>query len=140
MTSSAKNQKTTEELMASFLDRLGEQDADGIGELFAEEIDWYVPGSEALPWTGSRSRREHVAEYFRTMWPAFVPGESTATVDKVVINGDDAVVFSSFSHTVARNGKRLNTPAALHVTIANGQIVRMHLYEDTLAVHEAFKD
>jgi ketosteroid isomerase-like protein len=137
---SPKNQKTTEELMASFMGRLGEQDADGIGELFADEIDWYVPGSKALPWTGPRSRREHVAEYFRTMWPAFVPGQSTATVDKVVINGDDAVVFSSFSHTVAKNGKRLNTPAAMHLTIANGQIVRMHLYEDTLAVHEAFRD
>jgi hypothetical protein len=140
MMSPTKNQKTTEELMASFMGRLGEQDADGIGELFADEIDWYVPGSKALPWTGPRSRREHVAEYFRAMWPAFVPGQSTATVDKVVINGDDAVVFSSFSHTVAKNGKRLNTPAAMHLTIANGQIVRMHLYEDTLAVHEAFRD
>jgi ketosteroid isomerase-like protein len=42
--------------------------------------------------------------------------------------------------TAAKNGKRLNTPAAMHLTIANGQIVRMHLYEDTLAVHEAFRD
>jgi uncharacterized protein len=140
VTSSTKNQQTTEELMASFLDRLCEQDAEGFEELFADEIDWYAPGRGALPWTGSRSRREHVAEYFRTMWPAFVPGQSTPTVDKVVIDGDDAVVFSSFSHTVARNGKRLNTPAALHLTIANGQIVRMHLYEDTLAVREAFND
>jgi ketosteroid isomerase-like protein len=74
------------------------------------------------------------------MWPAFVPGQSTATVDKVVISGDDAVVFSSFSHTVAKNGKRLDTPAAMHLTTANGQIVRMHLYEDTLAVHEAFRE
>jgi ketosteroid isomerase-like protein len=37
--------------MASFMDRLSEQDAEGIGDLFADEIDWYVPGSEALPWT-----------------------------------------------------------------------------------------
>jgi uncharacterized protein len=135
-----KNQKTTEELVTGFVGRLGERDAEGIGKLFADEIDWYVPGSEALPWTGSRSRREQVAEYFRTMWPAYVPGRGTATVDKVVIDGDDAVVFSTFSHTVIKNGRRLNNPAALHLTIANGQIVRMHLYEDTLAVHEAFKD
>jgi ketosteroid isomerase-like protein len=140
VTRPTKSQKATEELVAGFMDRLGEQDAEGIGKLFADEIDWYVPGSEALPWTGSRSRREHVAEYFGAMWPAFVPGESTATVDKVVIDGDDAVIFSSFSHTVARNGKRLHTPAAMHLTIANGQIVRMHLYEDTLAVREALKD
>jgi hypothetical protein len=140
LTRSTKNKKTTEDLMGSFMRLLGEQDADGIGGLFADDIDWYVPGSEALPWTGSRSRREHVAEYFRTMWPAFVDGQSMATLDKVLIDGDDAVVLSTFSHTVAKNGKRLNTPAALHLTIANGQIVRMHLYEDTLAVHEAFTD
>jgi ketosteroid isomerase-like protein len=113
VTSPAKNQenqKTTEEIVAGFVGRLGEGDAEGIGKLFADEIDWYVPG------------------------------QSTATADKVVIDGDDAVVFSTFSHTVIKNGKRLNNPAALHLTIANGQIVRMHLYEDTLAVHEAFKD
>jgi hypothetical protein len=140
MTISTKNQKTTKEIMASFMGRLGEQDAEGIGELFADEIDWYVPGSDALPWTGTRTRREHVAEFFQTMWPVYIPGKSTATLDKLVIDGDDAVVFSSFSHVVAKNGKTLNTPAALHVTIAHGEIVRMHLYEDTLAVHEAFSD
>jgi hypothetical protein len=47
--------------MATFLNRLGEQDAEEIGELFADQIDWFVPGSRALPWTGSRSRREQVA-------------------------------------------------------------------------------
>lgn len=140
MTNSTQNQKTTGELLAIFMDRLGQQDAEGIGELFADEIDWYVPGSATLPWTGRRSRREHVAEYFEAMWPAFTPGQSSATVDKIMVDGDDAVVFSRFTHTVARNGKRLNTPAALHLTIANGQVIRMHLYEDTLAVHEAFTD
>jgi hypothetical protein len=44
VTSSAENQTTTEKVVARFLDRLGEQDADGIGELFADQIDWFVPG------------------------------------------------------------------------------------------------
>jgi uncharacterized protein len=140
VTSSTENQTTTARVMATFLNRLGEQDAEGIGELFADQIDWFVPGSRALPWTGPRSRREQVADYFRTLWSAFVPGRSTATVDKVVVDGDEAVVFSRFSHTVEKNGRRLETPAALRLTIANGQIIRMHLYEDTLAVDEAFKD
>ena len=38
-------------------------------------------------------------------------------MDKVVIDGDDAVVFSSFSHTVARNGRRLHTPAAIGTAV-----------------------
>jgi uncharacterized protein len=140
MTSSTKNQNTTEELVASFMGRLGERDAEGIGELFADDIDWFVSGSQSLPWTGARSRREEVAEYFHTMWSAFVSGQSSATLERVVIGGEDAVVFVTFTHTVAKNGKKFNTPAALHLTIAKEQIVRMHLYEDTLAVYEAFSD
>jgi ketosteroid isomerase-like protein len=140
MTGSTNHEKTTEERVASFMDRLGEQDAEGIGELFADDIDWFVSGSQSLPWTGARSRREEVAEYFHAMWPAFVSGQSSGTLEKVVIGGDDAVVFVTFTHTVSRNGKKFTTPAALHLTVAKGLIVRMHLYEDTLAVYEAFKD
>jgi ketosteroid isomerase-like protein len=140
MTGSAKNQKATEERVANFLDRLGERDAEGIGQLFADDIDWFVSGSQSLPWTGARSRREEVAEYFHSMWPAFVSGQSTATLETVVIGGNDAVIFVTFGHTVAKNGKRFTTPAALHLTVEKGQIVRMHLYEDTLAVYDAFSD
>ncbi|GAA4827042.1 hypothetical protein [Streptomyces ziwulingensis] len=49
------------------MERLGKQDPNGIQELFAEEIDWYVPGSDTLSWTGRRTRREEVAPYFSTM-------------------------------------------------------------------------
>ena len=140
MTGSTKNQKTTEERVANFSDRLGERDAEGIGQLFVEDIDWFVSGSQSLPWTGARSRREDVAEYFHTMWPAFVSGQSTVALETVVIGGNDAVIFVTFGHTVAKNGKRFTTPAALHLTVEKGQIVRMHLYEDTLAVYDAFND
>jgi len=34
---------TTAEIVNTFLARLDAGDIDGIGELFAEEIDWYVP-------------------------------------------------------------------------------------------------
>jgi uncharacterized protein len=140
MTGSTQNQKMTEERVANFLDRLGERNAEGIGELFADDIDWFVSGSQSLPWTGARSRREQVAEYFNTMWPAFVSGQSTVVLETVVIDGNDAVIFVTFGHTVAKNGKRFTTPAALHLTVEKRQIVRMHLYEDTLAVYDAFSD
>jgi uncharacterized protein len=140
MTDSTKNQKATEKRVANFLDRLGARDAEGIGELFADDIDWFVSGSQSLPWTGARSRRKEVAEYFNTMWPAFVSGQSTVALETVVIDGGDAVIFVTFGHTVAKNGKRFTTPAALHLTVEKGQIMRMHLYEDTLAVYDAFSD
>ncbi|HEX3866878.1 MAG TPA: nuclear transport factor 2 family protein, partial [Gemmatimonadaceae bacterium] len=80
----------TREIIDTFLERLGHQDADGAAGLFAEHVDWYVPGGETLPWTGQRSKRAHVAEYFRTLWPLFVPGESTVDLDGILVDGGDA--------------------------------------------------
>lgn len=131
--------ESTVDVVKLFLDRLGAQDAEGLEELFADEIDWYVPGSATLPWTGTRSKRTHVAEYFHTMWPAFVRGQSTAEPGTVVVDGADAVVFARFAHTVVATGRRFETPVAFHFTVVDGKITRMHLYEDTLAVSDAFQ-
>lgn len=43
---------TTTDTTSAFLGKLGAQDSEGLGELFAEEIDWVVPGAPALPWVG----------------------------------------------------------------------------------------
>jgi ketosteroid isomerase-like protein len=129
---------STEEIVGSFLERLGAQDADGVADLFGEEIDWYVPGHDDIPWSGARSRREHVPEYLHTMWPAFAPGESTAEIHKVLVDGDDAVVFATFAHTFSHNGRRFETPVAIRLSIADGKIVRMHMFEDTAKVSAAY--
>jgi hypothetical protein len=34
-----------------FMNCLGARDKVGLQELFAADIDWYVPGAEQLPWT-----------------------------------------------------------------------------------------
>jgi|ERR1700761_1910273 uncharacterized protein len=131
---------TIRELIDAFLERLGRQDADAAADLFADDIDWNVPGAKALPWTGRRNKRAEVAEYLRTLWPNFVTGKSTVAVDTILVDGDDAVVFSTFQHTVKRNGRSLITPSAMWFRVANGKITRMYLYEDTAAVRDAFFD
>ena len=123
-----------------FLGRLAAQDADGIQSLFAERIDWFVPGDGRLPWTGVRSRRTQVGEYFRTLWPALQAGESSVVPDAVLVEGREAVVFSLFKHMAASTGRRFQTPTALRITVSDGEIVRLHLYEDTAAVRDAFFD
>ncbi|RLV81555.1 ketosteroid isomerase [Streptomyces rapamycinicus NRRL 5491] len=120
------------------MERLGRQDPDGIQELFAEEIDWHVPGSDALPWTGRRTRREEVAPYFTTMWPHFAPGRSKVVPERVIVDGGDVVLLAVWTHTVVATGKEFTTSAATHLTVEDNRIVRMHLYEDTLTVEKAF--
>jgi uncharacterized protein (TIGR02246 family) len=119
---------------------VGRRDADAVAELFADDIDWYVPGAESLPWTGRRNKRADVAEYLRTLWAQSVTGESTVELDAILVDGDDAVVFLTFQHKVKRNGRTLRTPAAMRFHIADSQITKMHLYEDAVAVRDAFLD
>jgi uncharacterized protein len=124
----------TRETAAAFLSLLGAGDPDRIADIFASEIDWYVPGSPDLPWTGQRSTRAEVPAYFHALWPAFVPGESETEIHKVLIDGPDAVILGRFTHTMKSNGRRFTTPVALHLTVDNGHITRMHLFEDTYIV------
>ncbi len=130
----------TGEVVTRFFGRLAARDPEGMAALFAEEIDWYVPGDTALPWIGRRSHRAAVADYFRTMWPHFEPGKSTAQVGKLVVSGGDAIMLGTFSHTAAGTGRSFTTPVAMHLAVAGGQIVRLYLYEDTWAVSKAFFD
>lgn len=129
---------TTAELVSAFLQRLDDGDAEGVGELFAEEIDWYVPGREEVSWAGRRSRRAEVSEYFLTMWSHFEPGKSTATMDRILIDGSGAAVFATFEHTFIKSGRSLVNPMAMRLEVSDGEIVKMHLYEDTEAVSTAF--
>lgn len=134
----ATDTQTSRAVAEEFVERLGRQDADGIQELFAEEIDWHVPGSGALPWTGRRTRREEVAPYFTTMWPHFAHGRSEVVLERVIVDGGDVMLLADFTHTVVASGKEFTTPTAVHLVVEDNRIIRMHLYEDTLAVDEAF--
>jgi uncharacterized protein len=128
----------TRTVVENLLDRLQAADAHGVSQLFAEDIDWYVPGHPSLPWTGRRKRREQVAEYLETMWPHFVPGESRIALDKIVVDDGDAVVFSNFQHTVKANGRTFSTPTAMRLVVTDGEVTKLELFEDTLAVANAF--
>ncbi len=133
-----QNTHRTEAIDTGFFGRLAARDPEGMGEYFAEEIDWYVPGDTALPWIGHRSRRTEVADYFRTMWPHFESDKSTASVEKLIVSGNDAVMLGTFSHTAASTGRSFTTPVAMHLAVEGDKIVKLYLYEDTWAVSKAF--
>ena len=135
----AETYMTTAELVNAFLERLGAQDFDGISELFAEEIDWYVPGAD-LPWAGRRTRRAEVPEFFRHLESECEPDDSAVTLEKILIDGDDAVVFGTFHRTFVKTGRSFDNPEAMHLEVRDGKIVTMHLYEDTAMVRTAYLD
>lgn len=134
----ATDSSTSRAVAELFLEGLGRQDQEALQELFAAEIDWYVPGSRSLPWTGRRTRRDEVAPFFSTMWPHYVQGESDVALEKVLVDDGDVILLGTFGHTIAGSGQAFSTPVAMHLVVDDGRIVRMHLYEDTLTIAEAF--
>jgi uncharacterized protein len=99
----------TAEVVQLFLERLGKGDVDGITELFADDIDWRAPGT-VLPWAGRRSHRSEVPEFFRVLESACVPAETRVDVEKILVDGEDAVVFGTYHRRFAKNGRNFDTP------------------------------
>jgi ketosteroid isomerase-like protein len=74
------------------------------------------------------------------MWPHYVHGKSEVVRERTIVDGGDVMLLGTFSHTIAASGKEFTTPSAIHLVVEDGQIVRMHLYEDTLVVDLAFNE
>lgn len=117
---------------------IGAHDLNGLTDLFAEEIDWFVPGSSTLPWTGRRTRGHEAADFFAVMWPYYVADKSMAEVHEILADGTSAVILGTFSHVIRETGRSFTTPVALHLKVDGGKITHLQLYEDTLLISQAF--
>jgi hypothetical protein len=133
----------TRETVDELLHRVAAGDPERIAQLFAEDVDWKLDWPEGdyartVPWIRHRSTRADVAENFRLIGEHHVPGESDARVHAVLVDGADAVVLGEVAHTAKPTGRSYVAAFALHLTVADGWITRYHIYEDSLAVAEAF--
>jgi steroid delta-isomerase-like uncharacterized protein len=113
VTTTEATQATLQELMGG-LARFGPQ---AVAELFADSVDWEVPGDERVPWTGARSTRDEVAPYFETLWSVCDTSRTDYAISHVLIERDDAVELGVFPQTIRATGRRFATPVALHLTV-----------------------
>lgn len=133
----------TREMVDELLRRVAAGDPERIAQLFSEDVDWKLDWPEGdyaqtVPWIRHRSTRADVAENFRLIGEHHVPGESDARVHAVLVDGADAVVLGEIAHTAKPTGRSYVAAFALHVTVVDGLISRYHIYEDSLAVAQAF--
>jgi uncharacterized protein len=130
----------TRATLAELLNRLSRFEPEPVAELFAETVDWDVPGDERVPWTGRRSSRDEVAGYFETLWSVCDTAQANNAVSQLLVDGADAVVLGVFTQTIRASGRRFSTPVALHVTVEDGLITHLRLYEDSYTVARAYAD
>ncbi|UYM06042.1 nuclear transport factor 2 family protein [Solicola gregarius] len=134
----------TRTLVERLLERIGSGDPEAVAELYADDVDWlvdwpaYEHGRSETPWIRHRSTRADMADLTRLLGEYHVPGEADTQVESILVDGDDAVVFGEIRQTAKPTGRAYRSRFALHVTFQDGLVIRNHVYEDSLAVAQAF--
>ncbi|MER5409330.1 nuclear transport factor 2 family protein [Streptomyces sp. NPDC002769] len=128
----------TREVVEKFLGLLGAGDPDAVAKVFAEVIDWYVPGSDQLPWTGRRTTPAEVADYLRVLGENIVPEENVDKIEALIVEGEHAVLLREFTRTARSTGRVYEMPIAMHFQVTDDKISKLYLYEDTAKVAQAY--
>ncbi|MER5439280.1 nuclear transport factor 2 family protein [Streptomyces sp. NPDC002790] len=136
----ANTRTVTEDLLR----RIGEGDPERIAELYAEQGDWKLNwpetehGRATTPWIRHRSSRADAAAHYRALAEHHVPEHVATEVERILIDGNDAVVLGEIRQTARPTGRAYRARFALHLTVEDGLVTRHHVYEDSLAVAQAF--
>ncbi|BFO22378.1 nuclear transport factor 2 family protein [Streptomyces sp. KM77-8] len=135
----------TRTVIEELLRRIGEGDPERIAELYAERGDWKLAwpeaehGRKATPWIRHRSTRADAAAHYRELAANHLPDQVATQVERILVDGDDAVVLGEIGQTARPTGRAYRARFALHLTVEDGLVTRHHVYEDSLAVAQAFE-
>jgi ketosteroid isomerase-like protein len=135
---------TTRTVVEDLLHRIGHAEPEHIAELYAEHADWKLNwpedehGRSATPWIRHRATRADAADHFRDLAAHHVPGRVGTEIERILVDGADAVVLGEIRLTARSTGRPYRARFALHLTVRDGLIVRHHVYEDSFAVARAF--
>ncbi|QIY68857.1 nuclear transport factor 2 family protein [Streptomyces sp. RLB1-33] len=69
-----------------------------------------------------------------------MPEKNVDDIEALLVDGDHAVMLGRFTRVAKGTGRTFMTPIAMHLQVAGDKIVKLHPYEDTLAVAEAYAE
>jgi ketosteroid isomerase-like protein len=124
-------------LAQEFLGRMGgAAEPAEIAKLFSENMEWEIAGDTGvLPWIGQKSGRTAITDFVN---------DSRAMIERIsfevhdiLADDDRAVILGSLVSKLKRTGKVIKTEFAIVLTVANGEIVRFQMLEDSFAVSQA---
>jgi ketosteroid isomerase-like protein len=137
---------STRDVVQELLRRIGEGDPERIAEMYAERGDWKLDWPESehgraeTPWIRPRATRADAADHFRLIAEHHVPEKADTVIERILVDGDDAVVLGEIRQTARSTGRAYRSRFALHLTVEGGLVTRHHVYEDSLAVAQAFAE
>jgi ketosteroid isomerase-like protein len=124
---------TTQTIVEKFLQFLGSRELENLVQLFADNVDWNIPGdTSAATWLGERSSKTEVTDFFRTLWLA--TESLSAEIHKIFIQQSDVVITGSFVTRMLQTKKVVESIFFIHFTVQDNLIVKYTLLEDSYAV------
>lgn len=128
---------TNTEIAKKGYECFGTGDIAGLLDLLSDDIKWTIPVIEGAPFSGARTGRAAVGEFFQQLANAedfshFGPNEFIAEGDKVVALG-------SATATVKDTGKTFSTDWVHIFTIKNGKITAFLEFFDNAAANRAYQ-
>ena len=125
-------------LARSLLDKMasGASAAD-VAELASLHLVFEVQGDpNGLPWIGeTKHGRQALADFIRQQRELVEPG--AFKVDDILSSADRAVIVGEMTASLRSTGKPFSGQFVIVLTIANGEIIRFQMLEDSYAVSRA---
>ncbi|WP_294821975.1 nuclear transport factor 2 family protein [uncultured Flavobacterium sp.] len=123
----------TRPIVQQFLQALSQRDLDSITQLFAEDVDWYIPGDSAkAKWLGRRATRSEVADFYELLWSSTEP--VSASIDAIFTEGVKAVISGEFVTKMLATGAIVESLFFIQIAVEGDVIVKYRLLEDSHAV------
>jgi len=132
------NVQTTETqlVIENFLKFLSQRDLNKITTLFAEDVDWFIPGDEnKAPWLGKRRKKNEVEQFYDVLWKNTEP--VSANISNILIDGENAVITGEFSTKMLQTGKIVDSIFCIELVVQNNLIIKYRLLEDSYAVSQS---
>ena len=126
----------TQIIVRQFLQFLTERNLDALVELFADKIDWDIPGDqENAAWLGKRSGKNSVREFYELLWNNTEP--ISAEIEKLLFEENYAAIIGKFETKMLQTGKIVQSFFCIQITLENDLIKKYRLFEDSYAVSQA---
>lgn len=120
-----------------FLEKIGSgAPPEEIASLFSADLEWHIPGdAAALPWIGRKFGRGAVESFL--IESGELIRRMRFDVHDVLASNDRAVILGELATVITSTEKVIESPFAIVLTIAGGEISRFLMLEDSFSVAAA---
>lgn len=107
-----------------------------IAALVSEQVDWFVAGdTQSVPWIGRKVGKAGAAQFYAQIREQIA--SEAFEVREILVQGERVAALGMLVSRVIRTGKLIETEFCFDFTVADGQITRFRMFEDSFAVAQA---